>query len=111
MNNFFIKLIQQLAAFDNTAIFAVSIVPYSFFLFFLYKIKSINNFIKIGFSLTVLFVIITIIISLYTLTYLDKTLVEVDLLHGSAELFLTISDFVILIGFIQMLKKLEVKNS
>ena len=111
MNNFFIKLIQQLAVFDNTAIFAVSIVPYSFFLFFLYKIKSINNFIKIGFSLTVLFVIITIIISIYTLTYLDKTLVEVDLLHGSAELFLTISDFVILIGFIQMLKKLEVKNS
>ena len=111
MNNFFIKLIQQLAVFDNTAIFAVSIVPYSFFLFFLYKIKSINNFIKIGFSLTVLFVIITIIISIYTLTYLDKTLVEVDLLHGSAEFFLTISDFVILIGFIQMLKKLEVKNS
>ena len=111
MNNFFIRLIEKLAVFDNTAIFAVSIVPYSFFLFFLYKTKSINNLIKIGFSLTVLFVFITIIISIFTLTYLDKTLVEVDFLHGSAELFLTISDFVILIGFIQMLKELEVKNS
>ena len=111
MNNFFIRLIEKLAVFDNTAIFAVSIVPYSFFLFFLYKTKSINNLIKIGFSLTVLFVFLTIIISIFTLTYLDKTLVEVDFLHGSAELFLTISDFVILIGFIQMLKELEVKNS
>ena len=111
MNDFFIRFIEKVAVFDNTAMFAASIIPYSIFLFYLYKIKSINNIIKIGFSLTVLFVFITIIISIFTLISLNKTLVEVDLLHGSAEFFLTLSDFVILIGFIQMLNKLEVKNS
>ena len=111
MNDFFLKLIEKLATYDNTALFAASIIPYSVFLFYLYKVKSINNFIKTGFSLTVLFVFITIFVSLYSLYYLDKTLVEVDILHGSAEFFLTLSDFVILIGFIRMLKQLEVKNS
>ena len=111
MNDFFLKLIEKLATYDNTALFAASIIPYSVFLFYLYKVKSINNFVKTGFSLTVLFVFITIVISLYSLNYLDKTLVEVDILHGSAEFFLTLSDFVILIGFIRMLKQLEVKNS
>ena len=77
----------------------------------LYKIKSLNKYIKIGFSLTVLFVFITIIISIFSLTYLDRTLVEVDVLHGSAEFFLTLSDFVILLGFIKMLNRLEVNNS
>ena len=61
--------------------------------------------------LTVLFVIITIVISIYTLNYYDKTLVEVDFLHGLAESFLTLSDFVILFGFIKLLNSLEVKNS
>ena len=61
--------------------------------------------------MTVLFVFITIVISIFSLTYYHKTLVEVDLLHGSAEFFLTLSDFVILLGFIKMLNRLEVNNS
>ena len=111
MNDLFIKFIEKLGFIDNTALFAASIVPYSFFLFYLYKIKSLNKFVKTGFSLTVLFVFITILISIFTLNYYDKTLVEVDFLHGSAEFFLTLSDFVILFGFISMLTKLEVNNS
>mgnify|MGYP001434583326 CR=1 FL=1 len=111
MNEFFINFIQKLADMDNTALFAASIIPYSIFLFYLYKIKSINKVVKIGFTLTVFFVFITIIISLFTLTYYKKTLVEIDFLHGSAEFFLTLSDFVILLGFIRLLDSLEVKNS
>ena len=111
MNDLFIKFIEKLGLIDNAALFAASIVPYSFFLFYLYKIKSLNKFVKTGFSLTVLFVFITILISIFTLNYYDKTLVEVDFLHGSAEFFLTLSDFVILFGFISMLTKLEVNNS
>ena len=61
--------------------------------------------------LTVLFVFITIVVSIYTLNYYDKTLVEVDFLHGLAESFLTLSDFVILLGFIKILNNLEVNNS
>ena len=111
MNDLFLKLIEKLGFIDNTALFAASIFPYAIFLFYLYKIKSINNFIRTGFSLTILFVFITIIVSIFALNYYDKSLVEVDFLHGSAELFLTISDFIILLGFIKMLNNLEVKNS
>ena len=111
MNDLFIKFIEKLASIDNTALFAASIFPYAIFLFYLYKIKSVNKFVKIGFSLTVLFVFITIMMSILSLNYFDKTLVEVDFLHGSAEFFLTLSDFVILFGFIRMLNNIEVNNS
>ena len=111
MNDLFIKFIEKLASTDNTTLFAAAIFPYAIFLFYLYKIKSVNNFVKTGFSLTVLFVFITILISIFTLNYYDKTLVEVDFLHGFAESFLTLSDFVILFGFIKLLNSLEVNNS
>ena len=111
MNDLFIKFIGILGSIDNTALFALSIVPYVLFLYYLYKIKSINKFVKTGFSLTVLFVLITILVSIFTLNYYDKTLVEVDFLHGLAESFLTLSDFIILLGFIKMLNNIDVKNS
>ena len=111
MNELFLKLIEKLGSVDNTTLFAGSIIPYSIFLFYLFKIESVNKFVKIGFSLTLLFVFITILISIFTLNFYDKTLVEVDFLHGSAEFFLTLSDFVILFGFIRMLNSLEVNNS
>ena len=111
MNDFFIKFIDFLSKFDNTALFAASIIPYSIFLFYLYKLKSINKLIKTGFTLTILFVFITILMSILSLTYLNRTLVEVDALHGSAEFFLTLSDAIILLGFIKMLNLLEVNNS
>ena len=111
MNDFFLRFLDFLSKFDNTALFAASIIPYSIFLFYLYKINSVNNLIKVGFSLTILFVFITILLSIYSLTFLNLTLVEVDGLHGSAEFFLTLSDAIILIGFIRMLKVLQVNNS
>ncbi len=111
MNDLFIRYIEKLSSIDNTLLFAVSIIPYAIFLFYLYKIKSVNNFVKTGFSLTVLFVCITILVSIFTLNYYDKTLVEVDFLHGFAESFLTLSDFIILFGFIKLLNNLEVNNS
>ena len=111
MNDLFIKFLEKLGSIDNTLLFAVSIIPYAIFLFYLNKIKSVNNVVKIGFFLTVLFVFITILVSIFTLDHYDKTLVEVDFLHGFAESFLTLSDFVILFGFIKLLNSLEVNNS
>ena len=111
MNNLFLNFIQKLADINNTTLFSASIIPYSIFLFYLYKIKSINRVVKTGFTLTVLFVFVTIIMSFFSLNFYDKSLVEVDILHGSAELFLTLSDFVILFGFIKVLNSLEVNNS
>ena len=111
MNDLFIKFIEKLGSIDNTSLFALSIIPYAIFLYYLYKIKSVNIFVKTGFSLTVLFVFITILVSIFTLKYYDKTLVQVDFLHGFAESFLTLSDFFILYGFIKLLNSLEVNNS
>ena len=111
MNDLFIKFIEKLASIDNTALFAASIFPYAIFLFYLYKIKSVNKLVKTGYSLTVLFVFITIVVSIYTLNFYDKSLVEVDFLHGFAESFLTLSDFVILLGFVKIINSLEVNNS
>ena len=111
MNDLFITFIEKLASIDNTALFAASIFPFAIFLFYLYKINSVNKLVKSGYSLTVLFVFITILISIFTLNYYDKTLVEIDFFHGLAESFLTLSDFVILLGFIKILNSLEVNNS
>ncbi len=111
MNDLFLKFIEKLGSIDNTALFAISIVPYAIFLYYLCKIKYVNKFVKAGFSLTVLFVLITILVSIFTLNYYGKTLVEIDLMHGLAESFLTLSDFVILFGFIRILSNLEVNNS
>jgi len=111
MNDYFLRFLEQLATFDNTVLFAASIIPYSIFLFYLYKIKSVNRLVKTGFSLTVFFVFITIVMSILSLTFYHKTLVDIDFLHGSAEFFLTLSDFVILFGFIKILNGLEVNNS
>ena len=49
---YFFKFIEKLGSIDNTLLFAVSIIPYAIFLFYLYKIKSVNNFVKTGFTLT-----------------------------------------------------------
>ena len=111
MNDLFIIFLEKLASIDNTALFAASVIPYAIFLFYLYKIKSLNKVVKTGYSLTVLFVLITIVISIFTLNYYNKNLYEVDFLHGLAESFLTLSDFVILLGFIKILNTLEVNNS
>ena len=111
MNDLFFKFIEKLGSIDNTLLFAVSIIPYAIFLLYLYKIKSVNNIVKTGFSLTVLFVLITILVSIFTLNYYDKRIVEVDFFDGLAESFLTLSDFVILLGFIKILNNLEVNNS
>jgi hypothetical protein len=57
----------------------------------------------IGFYLTLLFVAMTIPIGAYAQLTLHKSLADVDLLHGGAEFFLTLSNIVIVIGFSQAL--------
>ena len=111
MNRYLKEIFDNLSVIDNNYIFIISIIPYAIFLFYLYKNPNISKTIKIGFTSTLLFVFITIIFSVISLTVYNKSLVEIDSFHGFAEAFLTISDFIILLGFINMLKKIEVNNS
>tara|TARA_B100000614_G_C14235797_1_gene364395 strand:- start:24 stop:359 length:336 start_codon:yes stop_codon:yes gene_type:complete len=111
MSRYLKEIIDKLSVIENNYIFVISIIPYSIFLYYLYKNPKINKTIKIGFTSTLLFVFITIIFSVISLTVYNKSLVEIDSFHGIAEAFLTITDFVILLGFMNLLKKIEVKNS
>ena len=111
MSKYLKEIFDKLSVIDNNYIFIISIIPYSIFLFYLYKNPNINKTIKIGFTLTLLFVFITIIFSVISLIIYSKSLVEIDSFHGFAEAFLTITDFIILLGFINLLKNIEVNNS
>ena len=111
MSNYLKEIFDNLSTIDNNYIFIISIIPYSVFLYYLYKNPNISKTIKLGFSLTLFFVLITIIFSVISLTLYDKSLVDIDSFHGFAEAFLTMTDFIILLGFINLLKKIEVKNS
>ena len=111
MSEYLKEIFDKLSVIDNNYIFIISIIPYLIFLYYLYKNPNITKTIKIGFTLTLLFVLITIIFSVISLIIYNKSLVEIDSFHGFAEAFLTITDFIILLGFINLLKKIEVKNS
>ena len=111
MNELITKLLIYLSSIDNAPFFALSIIPYSVFIYYLYKIKVINRIIKFGFSLTIFFVGVTIVFSILSETIYQKSLVEIDSFHGIAESFLTLADLVILYGFATLLKEIEVKNS
>ena len=111
MINYLKEILDKLSVIDNNFIFIISIIPYSIFLFYLYKNPNISKTIKIGFTSTLLFVFITIIFSVISLIIYNKSLVEIDSFHGFAEAFLTITDFIILLGFTNLLKNIEVNNS
>ena len=64
----------------------------------------------IGFYLTLVFVAVTIPIGAYAQFNLHKSLADVDLLHGGAEFFLTLSNVAIALGFGQALKSLKTQQ-
>jgi hypothetical protein len=55
----------------------------------------------IGFYVLLIFVFITIPAGIYAKIHYGKELANVDWLHGSAELFLTLSNILVVVGFRQ----------
>tara|TARA_Y100001970_G_scaffold293138_1_gene438027 strand:- start:1774 stop:2103 length:330 start_codon:yes stop_codon:yes gene_type:complete len=106
-----LDLINYLGAFDPSILFGLSLFPYLIFIYYLWKSKKFTKTIILGYSFTLFFVFITILFSILAKINFDKTLVEIDLYHGLAESFLTISDLIILYGFFKLLEKEEIKNS
>jgi Protein of unknown function (DUF3593) len=96
--------------FSKETLFAVSLFPYLGFLWLMTKKIPTPKIALVGFYLTLVFVAVTIPIGAYAQLKLHKSLADVDLLHGSAELFLTISNITIAIGFSQALSKLKVNS-
>ena len=83
------------------ALFAVSLIPYLGFLWFLTRSGQAPRLALIGFYLTLLFIAVTAPAGIYALKVYDVSLADLDWLHGSAEVFLTLSNIVIVLGFRQ----------
>ena len=97
--------------FDPSVFFVLSLFPYLFFLYWAKKCKSIPKISLWGFRLTLLFVLMTIVFAILSLKIYGDELTNVDTFHGAAESFLTLSDALIVWGFVQVLIKTEVNNS
>jgi len=107
--------LESIALIDPSPFFILSIIPYLVFLRYAGKTKAIPKFSFLGFKLTLLFVFMTIVFAIIAQINYGEELTNVDVLHGLAESFLTISDAFVVYGFILMLQsirtKTEVKNS
>ncbi len=107
-------LFPGISAIDPSPFFVLSLLPYLFFLYFAQKTSSIPKTSLWGFRLTLLFVFVSIICSVIAQKIYGQDLSYVDPLHGGAELFLAISDGLVVLGFFNLLNQKdskEVKNS
>jgi hypothetical protein len=95
---------------SKETLFALSLFPYLGFLWFMTKSVETPKIALIGFYLTLVFVAVTIPAGVYAQFILHKSLADVDWLHGGAEVFLTISNITIAIGFSKALRQLKVES-
>ncbi len=113
--NVSILSLESIARVDPSPFFILSLIPYLVFLRYAGKTNSIPKISLLGFKLTLLFVFMTIVFAIISLIYFGEELTNVDALHGLAESFLTISDALVVYGFVLMLQsvktKTEVNNS
>jgi heme A synthase len=87
--------------FEKENLFAISLFPYLGFLFFLTRSRQTPRLALIGFYVLLVFVLVTIPAGIYAQKVYGLELANVDWLHGSAELFLTISNILVVLGFRQ----------
>ncbi len=113
--NISILSLESISRIDPSPFFILSLIPYLVFLRYAGKTNAIPKISFLGFKLTLLFVLMTIVFAIISKIYVGDELTNVDVLHGLAESFLTISDAFVVYGFAMMMKsvrtKTEVKNS
>ena len=103
--------IQNLKDIDPSPFFVLSLLPYLAFLYWAKKSNLIPKISLWGFRLTLLFVGMTIIFAILAQIYYQAELTKVDSFHGAAEAFLTLSDGLVLFGFLRALNQKVVNNS
>ncbi|MEO1393279.1 MAG: DUF3593 domain-containing protein [Cyanobacteria bacterium J06634_5] len=92
---------------SKESLFAVSLFPYLGFLWFLSQSKQTPRLALIGFYVLLVFVAVTIPAGIYAKQAYGAELADVDWLHGSAELFLTLSNILVVLGFRQAVVKMR----
>ncbi len=88
-------------------LFAISLFPYLGFLWFMTRSGKTPRLALIGFYVLLIFVAVTIPAGIYAQSYYGASLANVDWLHGSAEVFLTFSNILVVLGFRQAIIKLK----
>ncbi|MEB3324520.1 MAG: DUF3593 domain-containing protein [Cyanobacteriota bacterium] len=89
-----------LAGFDPGPLFVLSLGPYLAFLYWASRVRAFPRLALAGFQLTLLFVAVTIAASIVAKARYGALLANVDGLHGGAEAFLTLSNLLVLYGFL-----------
>lgn len=84
---------------SKDTLFALSLFPYLGFLWFLTRSGKAPRLALIGFYGTLVFVAVTIPAGIYAKQVYGAALANIDWLHGSAEIFLTLSNILIVLGF------------
>jgi Protein of unknown function (DUF3593) len=86
---------------SKETLFALSLFPYLGFLWFITRSGQMPKLALYGFYGTLVFVAITIPAGIYAQVHYGTSLANVDWLHGSAEVFLTLTNILIVLGFRQ----------
>ncbi|MEO1520301.1 MAG: DUF3593 domain-containing protein [Cyanobacteria bacterium J06633_2] len=97
--------------FSKDTLFALSLFPYLGFLWFLTRSGKTPRLALIGFYGTLVFVAVTIPAGIYAKVVYDDALANIDILHGGAELFLTLSNILVVLGFRQAVLNARTVNS
>ena len=92
-------LLKALGAIDPAPFFGLSLLPYLAFLWWSWRSGRMPRLAFWGFCLTLLFVLVTIAAAILAERNYGLQLADVDPLHGGAELFLTLSNVLVLLGF------------
>lgn len=92
-------VLEALAGVDPAPFFGLSLLPYLAFLWWSWRSGRMPRLAFWGFCLTLLFVLVTIGAAIVAERVYGHQLADVDPLHGGAELFLTLSNVLVLLGF------------
>ena len=96
---------------DKQMLFGASLFPYLGFLWFATLSRQFPRLALIGFYVLLIFVLVTIPAGIYAQRVYGESLANVDWLHGSAEAFLTLSNILVALGFLQMVQRQKTASS
>ena len=89
-----------LAAVNPGPLFVLSLLPYLACRYWASRVRAFPRLALVGFQLTLLFVAVTIVASILAKQRYGELLANVDPLHGGAEAFLTLSNLLVMLGFL-----------
>lgn len=95
---------------SKETLFALSLFPYLGFLWFISRVPQMPKLALYGFYGTLVFVGVTIPAGIYAKVAYQEQLANIDWLHGGAEVFLTLANILVVLGFRQAVQNLENKK-